>query len=192
MVATLGRVINDYESLIEVCRQRAAELAISREGIDLLSGCAPGLAGKILGHRQAKKLGPTTLKPILQVLGLKLLVIEDDHETALTLAVREPVHARQQRFGGPIGETHRSCWKRQSGLLVRRRCRSFVTDKNAASRSTAEKAAPLLPVEQEGGGIHTPSIQQGTLLNSESVRSGFGLLEGRIVKLFGLFEVGVA
>src|ERR1700730_2938986 len=89
MGAVLGRVIDDYESLIEVCRQRAVELALSRECIDGLSGCAPGLAGKILGHRQAKKLGPTTLKPILQALGLKLLVIEDDRETALTLAVRE-------------------------------------------------------------------------------------------------------
>jgi hypothetical protein len=98
MSATLGRVVNDYESLIEICRQRADELALSREGIDVLSGCAPGLAGKILGHRQAKKLGPTTLKPILQALGLKLLVIEDDHETSLTLSVREPVKSSQQRM----------------------------------------------------------------------------------------------
>ena len=98
MGAVLGRIVNDYESLIEVCRQRAAELAISREGIDVLSGCAPGFAGKILGHRQAKKLGPTTLKPILQALGLKLLVIEDDHETSLTLSIREPVHSSQQRM----------------------------------------------------------------------------------------------
>jgi hypothetical protein len=99
MGAVLGRIVNDYESLIEVCRQRAEELAISREGIDGLSGCAPGLAGKILGHKQTKKLGPTTLKPILQALGLRLMVIEDDRETALTLAVREPVQSSQQRFG---------------------------------------------------------------------------------------------
>jgi hypothetical protein len=98
MGAGLGRVINDYESLIEICRERAAELAISREGIDVLSGCAPGFAGKVLGHRQAKKLGPTTLKPILQVLGLKLLVLEDDHETSLTLSIREPVQGSQQRM----------------------------------------------------------------------------------------------
>jgi hypothetical protein len=98
MGAVLGRICNDYESLIEICRQRADELALSREGIDVLSGCAPGLAGKILGHRQIKKLGPTTLKPILQVLGLKLLVIEDDREASLTLSIREPVKSSQQRF----------------------------------------------------------------------------------------------
>jgi hypothetical protein len=98
MGAVLGRIVNDYESLIEIFRQRAEELAISREGIDDLSGCAPGLAGKILGHRQAKKLGPATLKPFLQVLGLKLLVIEDDHETSLTLSIREPVQSSRQRM----------------------------------------------------------------------------------------------
>jgi hypothetical protein len=98
MGAVLGRVINDYESLIEICRQRADELALSREGIDGLAQVAPGLAGKILGHRQIKKLGPTTLKPILQVLGLKLLVIEDDREASLTLSIREPVQSSQQRM----------------------------------------------------------------------------------------------
>ena len=98
MGAVLGRVINDYESLIEICRQRADELEISRDGIDGLAQCAPGLAGKILGHRQIKKLGPTTLKPILQVLGLKLLVIEDDREASLTLSIREPVQSSQQRM----------------------------------------------------------------------------------------------
>ena len=36
MGAVLGRICNDYESLIEICRQRADELAISREGIDVV------------------------------------------------------------------------------------------------------------------------------------------------------------
>jgi hypothetical protein len=31
-------------------------------------------------------------------LGLKLLVIEDDHETSLTLSIREPVQSSQQRM----------------------------------------------------------------------------------------------
>jgi hypothetical protein len=98
MGAVLGRIVNDYQGLIEICRQRADELAISREGIDVLSGCAPGLAGKILGHRQTKKLGPLTLGPMLQVLGLKLLIIEDDAATARTLGRRTPVQKNQQRF----------------------------------------------------------------------------------------------
>ena len=99
MGAVLGRIVNDYQGLIEVCRQRAEELAISRSGIDDLGFLPNGFAGKALGRGQAKKMGPLTLGPMLQVLGLKLLIIEDDAATARTLALREPVQASQQRFG---------------------------------------------------------------------------------------------
>jgi hypothetical protein len=99
MGAVLGRIVNDYDGLIEICRQRAEELAISREGIDDLSGLADGLAGKILGKRQRKNIGPTSLGPMLQVLGLRLLIIEDEAATARTLAIRTPVQSNQQRFG---------------------------------------------------------------------------------------------
>jgi hypothetical protein len=58
-----------------------------------------GFAGKVLGHRQAKRLGPKTLGPLMQVLGLKLLVIEDEPATARTLALRTPVQSNQQRSG---------------------------------------------------------------------------------------------
>jgi hypothetical protein len=98
MSATLGRIVNDYQGLIEICRQRAKELAISRSGIDDLSGLPNGFAGKALGARQRKGLGPQTLGPLLQVLGLKLLIIEDDAATARTLGIRTPVQANQQRF----------------------------------------------------------------------------------------------
>jgi hypothetical protein len=99
MGAVLGRIVNDYQGLIEVCRQRAEELAISRSGIDDLGFLPNGFAGKALGRGQAKKMGPLTLGPMLQVLGLKLLIIEDEAATQRTLALRTPVQANQQRFG---------------------------------------------------------------------------------------------
>jgi hypothetical protein len=99
MGAVLGRIVNDYDGLIEICRQRAEELAISREGIDDLSGLADGLAGKLLGKRRRKNMGPTSLGPMLQALGLRLLIIEDEAATARTLALRTPVQSNQQRFG---------------------------------------------------------------------------------------------
>jgi len=36
---------------------------------------------------------------MLQALGLRLLIVEDEAATATTLSSREPVDARQQRFG---------------------------------------------------------------------------------------------
>ena len=98
MCATLGRIVNDYQGLIEICRQRAEELAISREGIDDLTGLADGYTGKLLGKRLRKTLGPLSLGPMLNVLGLKMLIIEDDVGTARTLSRREPVDRANQRF----------------------------------------------------------------------------------------------
>jgi hypothetical protein len=57
MVAILGRIVSDYAGLVEICRQRAVELEISRCGIDSISGLAEGQAGKILGRKQKKEDG---------------------------------------------------------------------------------------------------------------------------------------
>jgi hypothetical protein len=104
--ASLGRVISDYRTLVETCRQRADELALSRSEIDRLGGLPLGYAGKLLGkesveHRgkKCKKMWPVSLELMLAVLGLKLLAIEDDAATARTLALRTPVKQNQQRFG---------------------------------------------------------------------------------------------
>jgi hypothetical protein len=99
MGAEIGRIVNDYQGLMEIFRQRAEELEISRSSIDELSGLANGFAGKALGNQQRKKMGPVSLGPMLQVLGLKMLIIEDEAATARTLALRTPVQSNQQRFG---------------------------------------------------------------------------------------------
>jgi hypothetical protein len=53
----------------------------------------------VLGDRHKKKLGPVSLGPMLQVLGLRMLIIEDPITTARTLALRTPVDRANQRFG---------------------------------------------------------------------------------------------
>jgi hypothetical protein len=103
--ATLGRVITDYRTLVETCRARADELEISRLEIDRLGGLPTGYAGKLLGKdggepgRRHKKMWPVALESMLGVLGLKILLIEDDAATARTLALRTPVDRANQRFG---------------------------------------------------------------------------------------------
>jgi hypothetical protein len=102
MGATLGRVIDDYRSLVEICQQRAVELGISRLELDRLSGVTSGYCGKILGNGNSKKqkrLWPIGMEAILGALGLKILVIEDEAATARTLQLRVPVKASHQRFG---------------------------------------------------------------------------------------------
>ena len=73
--------------------------------IDRLGGLPTGYAGKLLGKdgaapgRKHKKMWPMALESMLGVLGLKILLIEDDAATARTLALRTPVDRANQRFG---------------------------------------------------------------------------------------------
>jgi hypothetical protein len=105
MGAELGRLITDYRTLVETCRARADELELSRLEIDRLGGLPVGYAGKLLGKdggepgRKHKKMWPVALESMLGVLGLKILLIEDDVATARTLALRTPVDRANQRFG---------------------------------------------------------------------------------------------
>ena len=91
MGAELGRLISDYRSLVETCRARAEELELSRLEIDRLGGLPVGYAGKLLGKdggepgRKHKKMWPVALESMLGVLGLKILLIEDEAATARTL-----------------------------------------------------------------------------------------------------------
>jgi hypothetical protein len=72
----------------------------------LIGGGLPsGHAGKVLDKdggapgRKNKKMWPVALESMLGVLGLKVLLIEDEAATARTLALRAPVDRAQQRFG---------------------------------------------------------------------------------------------
>jgi hypothetical protein len=116
MSAVLGRVVTDYRTLVEICHARADELSLSRSEIDRLSGLPEGFSGKILGKvdrvkkREYKRMWPVSLELMLGVLGLKILVIEDEAAAMRTLARRTPVQANQQRFG----ESH---WRNTPKLL---------------------------------------------------------------------------
>lgn len=102
MSANLGRLISDYDGLLEAFRERAKELEISRERIDAIAGWADGYAGKLLSGAAVKRrkiIGPLSLELMLGTLGLKMILIEDPEATARTVARRVPVDSRQQRFG---------------------------------------------------------------------------------------------
>jgi hypothetical protein len=99
----IARPIVGYEGLVETCRQRADELALSRAEIDRLAGLPAGWAGKVLGKgtletRKPKRMWPSSLEAILRALGLQIIVVEDHAATSRTLARRIPVDHRNQRF----------------------------------------------------------------------------------------------
>jgi hypothetical protein len=101
--AKLGRAFSDYRTLVEICRARADELELSRSELDRLSGLPAGYSSKLHGRdgaeRRGKKMWPFSLEAMLGVLGVRIVLIEDDAATARTLALRVPVDRSQQRFG---------------------------------------------------------------------------------------------
>src|ERR1700704_4485152 len=70
-------ICQDYDGLHRILRDRAEELNVSRTTLDEAAGFTPGHASKLLAPRPLKKLGATTLGLMLQVMGLKLVVVED-------------------------------------------------------------------------------------------------------------------
>jgi hypothetical protein len=98
----IARPTVGYRALVETCRARANELAISRSEIDRLAGLAAGYSAKLLGKDNSaprkKKMWPTGLELILETLGLAIIVVEDHAAKSRTLARRVPVVQSHQRF----------------------------------------------------------------------------------------------
>jgi hypothetical protein len=102
----IARPVTGYKGLIETCRQRANELALSRLEIDRLSGLPSGYSAKLLGKdnsepkpQKQKRMWPASLELVLGTLGLQIILIEDYAATSRTLSRRTPVDERNQRFG---------------------------------------------------------------------------------------------
>ena len=102
--AAVGQLFTGYGTLIESCRLRCDQLALSRAELDRLSGLPDGYSAKLLGRDgcgpRRKRVWPFSLDALLGALGLAVILIEDEAATARTLARREkPVNRSQQRFG---------------------------------------------------------------------------------------------
>jgi hypothetical protein len=78
-----GRIIAefcDYEGLIEALRLRARELkiAISDDGNLALMGLPSNYLSKLLRSKPVKRLGPTSMGPVLGGFAVKLIMVEDE------------------------------------------------------------------------------------------------------------------
>lgn len=71
--------ITDYAQLVDACRARAAERKIAITGADVaqVSGLPSHYVAKLLSVRPVKRIGLISLGPLLGVLGVKLVMVED-------------------------------------------------------------------------------------------------------------------
>ncbi|WMT78747.1 hypothetical protein [Bradyrhizobium sp. Ash2021] len=74
-------------------------MEIARLELDRIAGLATGHAGKLLSRSPVKRMGMQSLGPILQTLGLIIMVVEDPAARDKTLARRTPVYAPNVRNG---------------------------------------------------------------------------------------------
>jgi hypothetical protein len=87
---SVGGFIKSYSDMVQLVRDRADLLEISRLEIDRISGIQDGHSGHLFSRRFTKIFGMKTLMPVLETLGLRLLVVEDPEWTARTLKLRAP------------------------------------------------------------------------------------------------------
>ena len=70
-------VVSTYDELIAAFRARADELKVTRETLDSVSGLQAGYSGKLLAPVPMKSLGRVSLGPMLQAMGLAIVLVED-------------------------------------------------------------------------------------------------------------------
>jgi hypothetical protein len=66
-----------YDEFVDALRHRATELKVTRERIDAISGLPDGYTSKLLCIPPMKSLGRASLGPMLEVLGLTIVLIEN-------------------------------------------------------------------------------------------------------------------
>jgi hypothetical protein len=94
----VGGFIENYSDIVEICRDRADLMELSRHETDRLVGLPEGHAGHVLALSLSKPIGPIYLLPLLEHFGLRLIVIEDPQLTAKTLARRTPRDASHVHY----------------------------------------------------------------------------------------------
>ena len=86
---------SDYDELISALRARAAELNLSGQSIDTVSGLADRYAAKLLGPQQIRRLGATSFGPFFGALAVRGVLVEDK---AALARLRSRTTPRDERY----------------------------------------------------------------------------------------------
>lgn len=70
--------IDSYARLVVALRDRLCEIGTTFAGVDQLAGLPDRYAQKLIGHQPVKRMGAISLFPVLQALGLRLLLAPVD------------------------------------------------------------------------------------------------------------------
>jgi hypothetical protein len=79
-ITLTGVEVSCYSELMDGIKARLAELGIRQADFDMLAGWAEGLAGKVFGPSQVRRLGPEKLFDAIRAAGLKLRLEADPEQ----------------------------------------------------------------------------------------------------------------
>jgi hypothetical protein len=111
--------VQSYGELITALRARADELKISRITIDSVTGLPGGYSSKLLASVPIRTLGRASFGPMLQALGLRLIVIEDP-ESLERFADQRDQRERAMPAAGTDEVLRFEITRRKLGMLARR------------------------------------------------------------------------
>jgi hypothetical protein len=100
-------VATDYETMIELVRYRLEELNTTHESVDDVSGLHGGYTSKLVAPTPIKSMGKASMGPMLQTLGLALIVVRDDAQFA---RIKDRLARRERPRQVPNGSSTRPTW----------------------------------------------------------------------------------
>lgn len=71
----------DYSGMLDGLRARVRELNVHGERFDEFAGLPQGYLSKLIGMRPVKRIGMNSLGPLLDALGLKCVLVENEETT---------------------------------------------------------------------------------------------------------------
>jgi hypothetical protein len=147
-------VVRDYDALIAAFRERADEIMLTRVQLDEAMKTLPdGYAAKLLAPVPVKGLGRISLGPMLQALGLKIVLAEDlealervkknvSQRAKLTDTGRNLLATKKRRrYKFPKGEDHAKLMRARQVLGQTPAKRSWIARRAARTRWRAVRAA---------------------------------------------------
>ena len=72
---------SDYDGMLAAVRARVRELQIKGAAFDEFAGLPDGYLSKLIGERPVRRIGMTSMGPVLAGLGLRCLFVEDPEGT---------------------------------------------------------------------------------------------------------------
>jgi hypothetical protein len=72
---------SDYDGMLDGLRRRASELALAGERFDEYAGLPKGYLSKLIGVHPVRRIGMTSMGPLLSAMGVKLAMLEDPAAT---------------------------------------------------------------------------------------------------------------